>query len=75
MEGGNDMEFIGFPDAQEFIKISGISEWDLEHKVYANTEFKKTCMFRFGKGNKRYIEIEPALKFIKENILIRETDL
>lgn len=75
MEGGNAMEFIGFADAQEFIKISGISEWDLEHKVYANTEFKKTCMFRFGKGGKRYIEIEPALKFIKENILVRETDL
>ncbi|HCT0329150.1 TPA: hypothetical protein LQN99_001153 [Staphylococcus pseudintermedius] len=69
------MEFIGFADAQEFIKISGISEWHLEHEVYANTDFRKTCMFRFGKGGKRYIEIEPALKFIKENILIRETDL
>ncbi len=75
MEGGNDMEFIGFADAQEFIKISGISEWHLEHEVYANADFRKTCMFRFGKGGKRYIEIEPALKFIKENILIRETDL
>ncbi|HEC2213235.1 TPA: hypothetical protein R1943_002469 [Staphylococcus delphini] len=69
------MEFIGFADAQEFIKISGISEWHLEHAVYPNTEFRKTCMFRFGKGGKRYIEIEPALKFIRENILVRETDL
>ncbi|UXR86206.1 hypothetical protein [Staphylococcus felis] len=69
------MEFIGFADVQEFIKISGISEWDFEHKVCANTQFKEECMFRFGKGGKRYIEIKPALEFIKKNILIRESDL
>ncbi|WP_353422509.1 hypothetical protein PYH72_09990 [Staphylococcus delphini] len=63
------MEFIGFADAQEFIKISGISEWHLEHEVYANAEFRKTCMFRFGKGGKRYIEIEHTYEVDREQHL------
>lgn len=69
------MEFIGFADAKEFIKVSGISKNDLEKHVYSNREFQQTCMYRFGKGNKRYIEVEPALRFIRENILKKETDL
>ena len=69
------MEFIGFADAKEFISISGISRDDLESKVYPNKEFQKTCMYRFGKGNKRYIKIRPAIEFIEQNILIKETDL
>ncbi|MDT0679675.1 hypothetical protein [Staphylococcus chromogenes] len=69
------MEFIGFADAKEFIKVSGISKNDLEKYVFSNREFQQTCMYRFGKGNKRYIEVEPALRFIRENILKKETEL
>lgn len=59
------MEFIGFADAKEFIKVSGISHNDLEKHVYSNREFQQTCMYRFGKGNKRYIEIKPVLHSLK----------
>lgn len=69
------MEFIGFADAKEFIKVSGISRNDLEKHVYSNKEFQQECMYRFGKGSKRYIEVKPALRFIRENILKKETEL
>ncbi|MGW9905708.1 hypothetical protein ACUXJP_002460 [Staphylococcus cohnii] len=69
------MEYIGFADAKEFVKISGISRDDLETKVYPNKEFQETCMYRFGKGNKRYIKIRPAIEFIEQNIMIKETNL
>lgn len=69
------MEYIGFADAKEFVKISGISKDDLEKKVYPNKNFQESCMYRFGKGNKRYIKIKTAIQFIEENILIRESDL
>ena len=46
------MEFIGFADVKEFKKISGISENDLERKVFANKGFQEKCMYRFGNGNK-----------------------
>lgn len=69
------MEFIGFADAKQFIKVSGISEDDLEKKVYPNKEFQEACMYRFGKGNKRYIKVRPAIEFIENNIFIKETNL
>ncbi|MDN6414913.1 hypothetical protein OXR01_13540 [Staphylococcus gallinarum] len=69
------MEFIGFADAKEFIKVSGISKNDLEKHVYSNREFQETCMYRFGKGNKRYIKIKPAIDFIEQNIFVKETNL
>lgn len=69
------MEFIGFADAKTFTEVSGISRNDLEKHVYSNREFQKECMYRFGKGNKRYIEVEPALRFIREKILKKETEL
>lgn len=69
------MEYIGFADAKEFIKISGISRDDLEEKVFPNKEFQETCMYRFGKGNKRYIKIRPAIDFIEQHIFIKETNL
>lgn len=69
------MDFIGFADAKEFVKASGISRDDLETKVYPNKEFQEACMYRFGKGNKRYIKIRPAIEFIEQNILIKETNL
>ncbi|MGW7932597.1 hypothetical protein ACWEWU_13180 [Staphylococcus xylosus] len=69
------MEFIGYADAKDFVKVSGISKDDLEDKVFCNEAFQEACMYRFGKGHKRYIEVRPALKFIKENIFIKETDL
>ncbi|GEQ04529.1 hypothetical protein [Staphylococcus gallinarum] len=69
------MEFIGFADAKEFIKVSGISKNDLEKHVYSNKEFQESCMYRFGKGNKRYIKIKPAIDFIEQNIFVKETNL
>lgn len=69
------MDFIGFADAKEFISISGISRDDLETKVYPDKGFQEACMYRFGKGNKRYIKIRPAIEFIEQNILIKETNL
>ncbi|MBX5320060.1 hypothetical protein HLA86_10980 [Staphylococcus caprae] len=69
------MEYIGFADAQEFVKVSGISINDLEKHVYSNKEFQQTCMYRFGKNHKRYIKIRPAIEFIEQNILMSETSL
>ena len=43
------MEYIGFADANEFVKVSGISKNDLEKHVYSNKEFQEKCMYRFGK--------------------------
>ena len=69
------MEYIGFANAKEFIKASGISRDDLETKVYPDKGFQEACMYRFGKGNKRYIKIRPAIEYIEQNILIKETNL
>ena len=69
------MDFIGFADAKEFVKASGISRDDLETKVYPDKGFQEACMYRFGRGNKRYIKIRPAIEFIEQNILIKETNL
>ena len=69
------MEFIGFADAKDFVKASGISRDDLETKVYPDKGFQEACMRRFGKGNKRYIKVKPAIEFIEQNILIKETNL
>lgn len=69
------MEYIGFAYAKEFIKISGISRDDLEEKVYPNKEFQAACMYRFGRGNKRYIKVRPAIDFIEQHIFIKETNL
>lgn len=69
------MEYIGFADAIKFVEISGISKNDLEKHVYSNKEFQERCMYRFGKNHKRYIEIRPAIDFIKQNLLVSETTL
>lgn len=69
------MEFIGFADAKEFVKASGISRDDLESKVYPNKEFQEACMYRFGKGNKRYIKVRRGIEYIEQNIMIKETNL
>ena len=69
------MEYIGFADAKEFVKVSGISKNDLENKVYCNKEFQEKCMYRFGKNNKRYIKIRPAIDFIEQNFMVSETAL
>ena len=69
------MEFIGFADAKDFVKASGISRDDLESKVYPNKEFQEACMYRFGKGNKRYIKVRRWIEYIEQNIMIKETNL
>lgn len=69
------MEFIGFVDVKEFIKISGISENDLERKVFPNKGFQEKCMYRFGNGNKRYIKVGAAIDYIADNIMKNETEL
>lgn len=69
------MEYIGFADAIKFVEISGISKNDLEKHVYSNKGFQERCMYRFGKNHKRYIEIRPAIDFIKQNLMVSETAL
>ncbi|MBN6092362.1 hypothetical protein JZG80_07215 [Staphylococcus saprophyticus] len=69
------MDYIGFADAKEFVKVSGISKDDLEEKVFSNKSFQEECMYRFGRGHKRYIKIRPAIDFIEQHIFIRESDL
>lgn len=69
------MEFIGFADVNQFIKISGISKFDLEEKVFPDLVFQEKFMYRFGKGGKRYIKIQPAIEYIEEHIMTKETDL
>lgn len=69
------MEYIGYADANAFVKISGISKDDLEKKVYSNKEFQKECMYRFGRGEKRYIKIDKAIQFIGTNLMINEYEL
>ncbi|MDW4312504.1 hypothetical protein QI070_09955 [Staphylococcus saprophyticus] len=69
------MDYIGFADAKEFVKVSGISKDDLEEKVFSNMSFQEECMYRFGRGHKRYIKIRPAIDFIEQHIFIRESDL
>lgn len=69
------MEFIGFADVKEFKKISGISENDLERKVFPNKGFQEKCMYRFGNGNKRYIKVKLALEYIADNIMTNEINL
>lgn len=69
------MEFIGFADVKEFKKVSGISENDLERKVFANKGFQEKCMYRFGNGNKRYIKVKPAIEYIADNIMKNEAEL
>jgi len=69
------MEYIGFADAKEFVKVSGISKNDLEKHVYSNNEFQEKCMYRFGKNHKRYIKIRPAIDFIEQNLMMSETAL
>ncbi|WP_218047604.1 hypothetical protein [Staphylococcus nepalensis] len=69
------MEYIGFANAKEFVKASGISRDDLETKVYSDKGFQEACMYRFGKGNKRYIKVRRGIEYIEKNIMIKETDL
>ncbi|EJN0207274.1 hypothetical protein NPE45_001922 [Staphylococcus aureus] len=69
------MEYIGYVDANAFVKISGISKDDLEKKVYSNKEFQKECMYRFGRGQKCYIKIDKAIQFIGTNLMINEYEL
>ena len=69
------MEYIGFADAKEFVKVSGISKNNLEKHVYSNKEFQEQCMYRFGKGAKRYIKVDKAIDYIENQLMIKESDL
>ncbi|HAR6121581.1 TPA: hypothetical protein I1677_001250 [Staphylococcus pseudintermedius] len=68
------MEYIGFADVKEFTKISGLSKNDLEKHVFSNKEFQAECMYRFGQGHKRYIDTRKGIEFIKNNILMKESN-
>lgn len=56
----NKPKYHGFADIKSFIEISGISKWDLEHKFIPHPEFRKH-VYKID-GQKRYIDIEPALE-------------
>ena len=59
----NTQTYEGFADVKEFIEISGISKWDLEQKFMPHPEFKQH-VHRLD-GQKRYIDIKPALEAIR----------
>lgn len=69
------MNFIGFADVNDFIKISGLSVNDLERKILCNTDFQKECVYRFGKGHKRYIKVDKAIDLIEKNLMFKETEI
>ncbi|MEB5793320.1 hypothetical protein [Staphylococcus hominis] len=69
------MEFIGFADVKKFIEISGISKDDFEKKISCNKGFQEACMYRFGKGAKRYIKVDKAIDYIENQLMIKESDL
>ncbi|MCE4957685.1 hypothetical protein [Macrococcoides caseolyticum] len=67
--------FIGFADAKhKFPEVSGISFADLRDEVYKDEGFQQ-FIYRFGRGRKRYIKVQPAIEYIEKNILKKETDL
>ena len=61
--------FHGYADVKQFIKISGISENDMERKVLSHPAFEH-CVARFDGGSKRYIHIANGLQAL-DNILLR----
>ncbi|MFF7217940.1 hypothetical protein [Mammaliicoccus sciuri] len=69
------MEFIGFADVNDFLKISGISKHHFENEVFPNLTFQERFVYRFGKGGKRYIEVKPAIEYIKNELLKKEVEL
>ena len=46
-----------------------------QKKIAPNKEFQANCMYRFGKGNKRYIKITKAIDFIENNLMVKESDI
>lgn len=68
------MDYIGFADVRKFVEISGISKDDFEKKVVPNREFQENCMYRFGRGSKRYIKITKAIEFIENNLMVKESE-
>lgn len=68
------MEYIGFADVKEFVKISGLSKDDFEKKVASNQQFKK-FIYKFEDSRKRYIKVKPALEFIENNLMVNEASL
>jgi hypothetical protein len=53
-------EYIGFATVKEFIEISGISTWDMENTFIPHPDFQ-AHVYKLN-GNKRYIDIKPALE-------------
>ena len=60
---------------EKFIEISGISKDDFEKKISCNEGFQEACMYRFGKGAKRYIKVDKAIDYIENQLMIKESDL
>ncbi|WP_052255814.1 hypothetical protein [Salinicoccus sp. YB14-2] len=63
--------FHGYADVKQFIKISGISENDMERKVLSHPAFEH-CVCRFDGSMKRYIHIRKGLDAL-DKILIKES--
>lgn len=57
-------EYEGFANVERFIKISGISKFDLEEKLMVNPIFTEH-VYRL-QGTKRYIDIKPALESVRK---------
>ena len=62
--------YQGYADVKQFIKISGISENDMERKVLSHPAFEH-CVARFDGSKKRYIHIVKGLEALDEILLKR----
>ena len=74
-EGGRSHGIHRLCRCKKFIEISGISKDDFEKKVSCNKGFQEACMYRFGKGAKRYIKIDKGIDYIESQLMIKESDL
>ena len=57
-------QYEGFADMARFREISGISRHDIEEKLMINPQFRQH-VYRLN-GQKRYVDIKPALRAIRE---------
>ena len=67
----DEQVYHGYADVKQFIKISGISENDMERKVLSHPAFEH-CVCRFDGSMKRYIHIRKGLDAL-DKILIKES--
>ena len=69
-----EFEYPNFATTKQFIKISGITTDDYKTKVLADEGFRKHIKKFEGNTRNHYIEVKPALEYIKNELLIKEVN-